>query len=57
MTRYLLRCKARQIAWLIDIQRDPWKTADRYLQVAFRGQAEMALKTVMAKGQGETVWR
>src|SRR2546425_1813154 len=57
MAQHLLRRKECQIAWLIDIQCNPWQTADLHLQVAFSGQAQMALKAVMTKGQGETVWR
>jgi hypothetical protein len=56
MARHLLCCKQRQIAWFVDVQSNTWETADFDLQVTLSRQAQMTLKAVVAKGQGETVW-
>ena len=53
MARHLLCRKQRQIAWFVDVQGDTWETADFDLQVALSRQAQMPLKAVVAKGQGE----
>jgi hypothetical protein len=56
MAWHLLCRKQRQIAWFIDVQSDTWESADFDLQVALSRQAQVTLKAVMSKGQGETVW-
>jgi hypothetical protein len=38
MALYLLCCKQRQIAWLVDVQGDTWETADFDLQVTLSRQ-------------------
>jgi hypothetical protein len=56
MAWHLLCCKQRQITWFVDVQGDTWETADCDRQVTLSRQAQMPLKAIVAKGQGETVW-